>query len=200
MRKFYSQAGQDEWIGSFFEWKKKGFFLDIGAHNGIDINNTYFLEKELDWNGICIEADPEIFGLLKQNRNSHCLNVGVSDVTGEMNFLPDGFSGRESNLPEAIKIKTKTIRDILDLYNTPKIIDYVSLDIEGMELKALKGFPFEKHQILAMTVEHNLYTGKFIYKEQIKDFLLSKGFIIYKENVEHQGSAFEDWFIHKMII
>ena len=199
MKKFYSQAGQDEWIFSFFKGKKNGFFLDIGAHNGIDINNTYFLEKELDWQGICIEADPEIFVSLKQNRKSHCLNIGVSDVIGEINFFSDGFSGRQSNLPGTIKIKTKTLRDILSSYNTPRIIDYVSLDIEGMELKALYGFPFEKHQILAMTVEHNLYTGKSIYKEQIKDFLLTKGYIIYKENIEHEGSAFEDWFINETI-
>ena len=87
MSRFYSQAGQDEWISSLFEFKREGYFLDIGAHNGIDINNTYFLEKELGWTGICIEADPVIFSSLASNRKCTCVNIAVSDQEGEISFL-----------------------------------------------------------------------------------------------------------------
>ena len=66
---YYSQAGQDEWVVNFFKSKKNGFFLDIGAHNGIYINNTYYLEKNLEWTGLCIEANPIIFEELRNKRH-----------------------------------------------------------------------------------------------------------------------------------
>jgi FkbM family methyltransferase len=199
MKKFYSQAGQDEWIPDLFKSKKGGYFLDIGSHNGIDINNTYFLEKELEWSGICIEADPKIFSSLITNRECKCINIAVSDVEGEISFFQDGFSGRELESPGSIRVKTKTLKEIFSEVNPPKVIDYLSLDIEGMELKALQGFPFEDYEILAITVEHNLYTGKEKYKQEIRELLESKGYIIYKENIESQGSPFEDWYINERI-
>lgn len=199
MNRFYSQAGQDEWISSLFEFKREGYFLDIGAHNGIDINNTYFLEKELGWSGICIEADPVIFSSLSSNRKCTCVNIAVSDQEGEISFLQDGFSGRESSSPGSIRIKTKSLKEILNDLNPPKVIDYLSLDIEGMELKALMGFPFDEYGILAITVEHNLYTGKEDYKREIKNFLEGKGYLIFRENIESQGSPFEDWYIDKSL-
>lgn len=199
MSRFYSQAGQDEWISSLFEFKREGYFLDIGAHNGIDINNTYFLEKELGWTGICIEADPVIFSSLSSNRKCTCVNIAVSDQEGEISFLQDGFSGRESSSPGSIWVKTKNLKEILNDLNPPKVIDYLSLDIEGMELKALMGFPFDEYEILAITVEHNLYTGKEDYKREIKNFLEGKGYLIFRENIESQGSPFEDWYINKTL-
>ena len=66
MTNFQSQVGQDEWVVSFFSSKGDGYFLDIGAHNGVDLSNTYYLEKELQWNGICVEADPYIFEDLRK--------------------------------------------------------------------------------------------------------------------------------------
>lgn len=198
MSKFYSQAGQDEWISSLFEFKREGYFLDVGAHNGIDINNTYFLEKELGWTGICIEADPAIFRSLSSNRKCTCINIAVSDQEGEISFLQDGFSGRESSSSGSIRIKTKSLREILNDQNPPKVIDYLSLDIEGMELKALMGFPFDEYEILAITVEHNLYTGKEDYKKEIKNFLENKGYLIFRENIESEGSPFEDWYINRI--
>jgi FkbM family methyltransferase len=197
MKKFYSQAGQDEWIVDFFQSKKNGFFLDVGANDGININNTYFLEKELGWNGICIEADPNIFKNLIVNRKCSCINVAISNDSKRIHFLPDGLSGREFDSPTSIKIHTKTLKEVLDGNNSPKIIDYLSLDIEGMELKALEGFPFDEYKIITLTVEHNLYLGKKEYKEKIKKFLEIRGYLLYKENVESEGLPFEDWYIIK---
>jgi FkbM family methyltransferase len=195
MKKFYSQAGQDEWIVNFFDSKRNGYFLDIGAHNGIDINNTYFLERELGWDGICVEADPKIFESLHQNRKCKCVNAAASDSSGEISFLPDGFSGRESTSRNSINVKSQTLKEIIHSYGSPKNIDYMSLDIEGMELKALKGFPFDDYEVLAITVEHNLYLGKSEYQREIREFLFSKGYSIYRENIESDGLPFEDWYI-----
>ena len=64
---YYSQCKQDQYINeSFFKGKDSGVFVDIGAHNGISLSNSYFFEKELGWNGVCIEPMPEVYSELKK--------------------------------------------------------------------------------------------------------------------------------------
>ena len=67
--KYYSQAGQDKWVDDFFKSKKDGYFLDIGAYDGIHLSNTYYLENELGWDGLCIDADADVYNNLDKNRN-----------------------------------------------------------------------------------------------------------------------------------
>ena len=54
--------------------KKNGFFIDIGAHDGISLSNTYLLEQEYGWKGICIEPNPSVFKKLCKNREN-TLNI-----------------------------------------------------------------------------------------------------------------------------
>ena len=98
--KYYSQAGQDIWVAKKFEYKKNGYFLEVGAYDGIQTSNTYFLEKELGWSGICIEANPSVFNSLALNRKSLNLNVAVSNYQGVGMFLDDSIStdGRGVNV------------------------------------------------------------------------------------------------------
>src|SRR5208282_2318440 len=52
---YYSQLGQDKWvIENIFKHRRGGFFVDIGAYNGVDISNTYYMEQQLGWSGICV--------------------------------------------------------------------------------------------------------------------------------------------------
>lgn len=65
-----AQAGQDYWVyGETFNEKTNGYFVDLGAHNGCHLSNTYLLEGRYNWNGICIEANPKTFEQLRKNRN-----------------------------------------------------------------------------------------------------------------------------------
>ena len=67
----YSQSQQDEWVCEFYKGKQSGYFVEVGAHNGIQSSNTYFLEKELNWKGVCIEANESLFSDLTKNRKSN---------------------------------------------------------------------------------------------------------------------------------
>jgi len=75
-------------------------------------------------------------------------------------------------------------------------IDYMSLDIEGGEYDALLSFPFEEYICNLMTIEHNLYIDGPEKKQMIIELLLSKGYVLYRENVECDGNPFEDWYVH----
>ncbi|MGC4079207.1 MAG: hypothetical protein QM702_19630 [Rubrivivax sp.] len=62
----------------------RALFLDIGAHDGVSISNTYVLA--LRWNGLCIEANPKTFQALIRNRRAACINVCLDRTEGEVDF------------------------------------------------------------------------------------------------------------------
>jgi hypothetical protein len=53
-----SQYGQDQFVAEYLKRKRKGYFLDSGAADGVLGSNTLLLEKVYDWSGICIEPLP----------------------------------------------------------------------------------------------------------------------------------------------
>src|SRR5215472_7304519 len=82
-RLFRSQVGQDLWVfGEVFNEQRNGFFLDIGAGDGVDLSNTYILENRYGWRGICIEANPDAFEVLRKNRCCQCVNACVDQAEG----------------------------------------------------------------------------------------------------------------------
>ena len=193
---YLSQAGQDKWVVETLENKEKGYFLDIGAYDGKDISNTYVLENDFGWDGICIDADPINYEKLINTRNVKSINCAVSNENGTVNFVSSGAGGHVSDNGRQV-VQSKTLETILKENNCPKVIDYISLDIEGYEHKALEGFPFSEYEFVLMTVEHNLYLGESENKNNIKDILTKNGYIIFKENVENVGDdPFEDWYIN----
>src|SRR3990167_7150651 len=55
LRKSKSQHRQDLFVLSQLNFKRNGYFVEFGATNGIDLSNTYLLEKEFGWAGILAE-------------------------------------------------------------------------------------------------------------------------------------------------
>ena len=51
----YSQLRQDLFVLNQLKFKKNAFFVEFGATNGINLSNTYLLEKKFNWNGILVE-------------------------------------------------------------------------------------------------------------------------------------------------
>ena len=176
---FYSQMGQDKWVSEeVFPGVKNGFFLDVGSGDGTLISNTKALEQK-GWTGICVDAFPRNM----QDRTCQVFKEVVSSKSGErVKFWAhvDGWGGivdtlinRITDEAPIVEFTTVTLADILERANAPRFIHYVSMDIEGGELNALKGFPFDKYQIGALTVEHNFEEPK---RSEIKAFMESHGY------------------------
>lgn len=173
--KYFSQYGQDEWvIKDIFKFKRGGFFLDLAAGDGINISNTYVLEKEYGWVGICIEANDELFLKLKKNRSCVCENVCIDSEEHTVKFTrqKELFGGiidsNTDNKAEADYVlkKTTTLEQILRKYNAPRVIDYFSLDVEGAETRIMEGFPFKEYVFSAMTIERPSKLLKSILKKE----------------------------------
>lgn len=180
-----SQAGQDYWVyGESFNEKKCGYFLDIGSHDGLYISNTYILESKYNWSGICIEANPITFEKLKKNRNVICLNVCLDQSEGEVEFaLRDVMggivdddcdnNGIDTDSNEKIKIKTISLNRILEDNQAPRIIDYLSIDVEGAEERILAEFDFHKYIFRCITIERPSELLRYLFK--------NNGYILIKE-------------------
>jgi FkbM family methyltransferase len=190
----YSQIGQDSEVIKFYKGKKKGFFIEIGASDGIKFSNTFLLEKKYDWKGICVEPIPKNYKLLCENRtNSLCCDKAVYNTSNlEVTFdiaQYDLLSGISNNIDchknavnknkTQITVQTISLNDLLDNYNAPNFIDYLSLDTEGSELEILKTFNFEKYKFGLIDVEHNYVEPR---RTEIRKLLIDNNYVYIREN------------------
>ena len=194
----YSQSGQDLWVLDIFKDKNPSdlFFVDCAAYNGVDLSNTYLLE-ELGWKGICIEANRRIFPDLLKSRSSVCYNVVCLDYDGRIGFYDNVGWDACGNVMEGTDYPCFRLPSLL---GTQKVVDYLSLDVEGSELKVLQGIDFNEYLIKCITVEHNLYFVGDTLKNNIFDLLSANGFVRVKEDVCVGIYPFEDWYLHKSML
>ena len=201
-----SQINQDLNVIEFYNNKKNGFFIEIGANDGIKISNTYLLETKYKWKGICCEPNPSEFKKLCINRpNSTCFNKAVYNQSGLIvnfdiannNNLLSGISqyiiknkAKVNNNKTTIQIETLSLLDILDKACAPLFIEYISIDTEGSEFEILKNFNFQKYTFGLIDVEHAYDNLK---GSNIKKLLLSNGYIYKGRNKQ------DDMYMHNSI-
>lgn len=90
-RAWYSQAGQDAWlVQEAFNGQRGGYFVDVGAYDGVTLSNTYLLEKRYGWRGVCVEANPIVFRSLQRYRQATCVHACLDSHEREVEFLLDG--------------------------------------------------------------------------------------------------------------
>ncbi|NBV93710.1 MAG: FkbM family methyltransferase [Proteobacteria bacterium] len=186
---FFSQAGQDKFINNlFFRGMKNGFFVEIGAYNGIDGSNCYFFEKFLNWSGLAIEPSPSQFLSLQKNRRCKCINKAVAKKSEKIEFIDviEGYtqmSGiNNSSYQKTLEIIKKDLRTVLDkkiiqaatfseIVEYNYLIDYLSIDVEGGEMDILESIDFNLYKIKVLSVENN-YPNEINYEK----YLSEKGF------------------------
>ena len=133
MSKSYSQLNQDLNVLNLYNNKQNGYYIEIGASDGITLSNTYLLEKEYNWKGICIEPIPSECNKLIINRpNSIYINKAVystSNLDIEFTICNDDtlLSGISANIDchnekvnehkQIIIVQTITLNDILEQNN-----------------------------------------------------------------------------------
>lgn len=180
-----SQAGQDYWIfAEAFDEMRRGYFLDIGAHDGITLSNTYLLETKYKWTGICIEANPISFEKLRRNRSTTCVNICLDQSEREVEFVLDDVLGgiadrdvrnkdADAASPKMTTLKARPLVSILEECAAPCDIDYLSIDVEGAEERVLGGFDFQKYTFKAITIE--------LPGERLRNVFKSNGYILLRE-------------------
>jgi FkbM family methyltransferase len=168
----YGQQFQDI-LAYFVSPKSNGFFVEFGATDGCFLSNTYFLEKQYSWNGILAEPAKSWAKQLKANRGTCSLDFRcVWSRTGERiefseDVLPE-ISGalttldksRMSSNSSSYLVNTVSLNDLLDEYNAPEYVDFMSIDTEGSEFEILEHFDFDRYRFGLIIVEHNYEVEK----------------------------------------
>jgi hypothetical protein len=193
---FNSQIGQDRWIAyKVFPGVKNGYFVDVGSADGVNDSNSKILE-DLGWSGICIDPFPSNM----TSRTCTMIKEVVDSKPGrKVRFRSGGYLGgieeylgkwkehKTVKQAQVVELTTTTLEDILDRAKAPKFIHYISLDIEGAELEALKGFPFSRYTVGALTIEHNSEEPK---RNQINALLEREGYR------RIRATALDDFYVH----
>ncbi|MEO9876492.1 MAG: FkbM family methyltransferase [Anderseniella sp.] len=195
-----SQLGQDLWVIEQTDAKRNGFFVEFGATDGVLLSNTWLLETEFDWTGICAEPNPVMFEQLRANRRCMTSSACIGGVSGQdVEFiLANAFGGiadyatadhhaqrREDFRRDGktMRVTTVSLEDFLIAHDAPREIDYLSIDTEGSEYEILRHFPFDQWSIRLITVEHN----RTPMRESIRQLLEPLGY--HRTEVE-----FDDWY------
>jgi len=209
---YYSQIGQDKWVNSILSEKKNGYFIELGACDGLCYSNTLYFEKNLNWNGICIEPNDNYFEDLNINRKCHISNDLVYSYEGEVldfslcdtaSGIIDENIGPFTQKNNVVKKTTTTLTKILDKFDAPNIIDYLSLDVEGQEYNILKTFSFDKYKFRCITVEHNEPHVGSKPKILIRDLLENKGYKFVKGNddvLNWKHGPIDDFYVFPELI
>ncbi len=189
---YHSQYGQDYYILRHFNFKKEGFFIDIGAFDGVTFSNTKSLE-DLGWKGICIEPNPDMYEKVCSSRKCVSYNVALTQKEEEKDFVKiQGACAVLSGIKEeyhpshierikteinkvggnidTIKVKGITFDSLMADFQDINTIDYISIDTEGNEFKILKSIDFSKYDIRVLSIENN-------YKDpEIQRFMKNAGY------------------------
>ncbi|WP_370230825.1 FkbM family methyltransferase [Cognatishimia sp.] len=199
-----SQFGQDVFALMEHRFKRNGFFVEFGATNGIDISNTYMLERDFGWTGILAEPGRVWHDALHKNRTAKISTDCVWARSGEtLEFLEssepelstimehynsDGRN-RLKRKQDTYQVQTISLNDLLSQNDAPHHIDYLSIDTEGSELEILSELDFEKYSFGVITCEHNYQDARAWIHELLGDHGYHRKLI--------GASGCDDWYVGK---
>lgn len=200
LRGIKSQLGQDFLALVLADFKTSGYFVEIGATDGITISNSYALETMFNWQGIL--AEPARIWQSKLHENRGCvidercvwskskkhlafLESGEFSTIEEFRALDMHASERSNGIQ--YEVETVSLMDLLKDHEAPKFIDFLSIDTEGSEFEILKDFDFSKYSFALISVEHNFSVSE----EAVSDLLTKNGYT----RILREFSEWDAWYV-----
>ena len=197
--KSYSQEGEDMILKRMLEKKQIGFYVDVGAHHPFRFSNTYFFYKQ-GWKGINIDAMPGSMKLFNKFRprdinlelpisnsdqiltyyafNEPALNSFSKELSQERNGKNGYFIQQEINL------ETSKLSSVLDNYLPKGIeIDFLSIDVEGLDLDILYSIDWNKYRPKIILIEILGSSLSEIDNNEITLFLKKYRYIVFAKAV-----------------
>jgi len=188
--RFFSQLGEDYLLWHFFDLRRTGFFLDIGAHDGVTASNTKFFEDQ-GWDGICVEPISAQFAECQRHRRRVVCAACVAGADTEVEMrteesgLLSGVAPDETyaariyeklgkRAPEFRTLKVPALRAAALLQADDPPIDFASIDVEGTEIDVLKGLDLTKNRPRVLLIEANTAAER----EKLDAFLALHGYFL----------------------
>jgi FkbM family methyltransferase len=200
-----SQIAQDIFVLSEMASRElPPFFVEFGATDGLELNNTYLLEKRLGWSGILAEPAriwQERLSLNRGcqidhrcvaeqgNREVEFLEVGNGETSSMSDFAyNDRWAQVRQGNRQAYGVPTVTLEQLLIDHRAPASMGYLSIDTEGSEWSILRGFDFGRYRFAVITVEHNHEPET---RANLFNLLTAHGYQRKYEEI----SGFDDWYV-----
>lgn len=175
---FNSQGFQDQFVANILNFKKDGYCIDIGSAHSIESNNSFYFQ-DLGWSCISIEMNSSYNDTYSTRKNGVHLNENALEIDYQKVLFENKY---------------------------PKIIDYLSLDIDTLSLDVLKIIPFDNYKFRVITIEHDAYLHGDTYRSEQRKILKHHGYELICSDVlvpspGHSGydgvstCPFEDWWV-----
>ena len=191
----YSQEGEDMVLKRIFDNQTNGFYIDVGAHHPKRFSNTYNFYLK-GWKGINIDAMPKSMDLFNKIRPRDInLELGVGQKEEELNYYIfnepalNSFSKELSEtrdkakdsyfIKDIIKVEVKPLNKILDTHLINNDIDFLNVDVEGLDLDVLKSNDWSKYRPKFVLVEILSSSLHNIDKDPIFQLMKEKSYIIF---------------------
>lgn len=212
----FSQFKQDYYLYTrhFAELKRPGIYLDVATNDPVGISNTYFMDRCLRWKGICVEANPVYYERIHRMRSCHMVPTcvgkrdmqmvefglagGAGAIIGESNKHTEKW---EKRAVEVLRMKAlcTTVQKVLDRGQV-RVVDYLSLDVEGHELEVLMGVDWSRTRINVVTIEAS---GK--QAKELEEWMEELGYKRHMPDVDERarktGLLGEDFiFLHPDVV
>ena len=177
------QACQDAFVLNVLKFKKKGYFLEIGANDAREISNTYKLETEYDWTGLMVDCESCYEDSYKQYRPKS--KYAIANAS------------------------TLDYKSLFETYEFPKNLDYLQIDLEvnnGSTIDTLVHLDntlLDTYKFATVTFETDIYRGDFFdTRARSRAIFEKRGYMRLYGDVKGTGSEnpFEDWYVHPDLV
>ena len=209
----YSQEGEDMVLKRIFDNQKDGFYVDVGAHHPKRFSNTYNFYLK-GWKGINIDAMPKSMDLFNKIRPRDInLEFGVGQKEEVMNYYIfnepalNSFSKELSEtrdkahdayfIKDIIKVEVKPLEKILDINLINNEIDFLNVDVEGLDLDVLKSNDWSKYRpkfVLVEILESSLHN---LDHDPIFQIMKENNYVIFSKQVN--TVFFKDIFVKDLL-
>ena len=197
--KSYSHEGEDMVLRTIFKNQETGFYVDIGAHHPKRFSNTYYFSKK-GWRGINIDAMPGSIKIFKRIRPRDInLEIAISDKKQVLTYYVfnepalNSFSKELSTerdgkgiyrIIDKIRMETSTLAEVLDIYLPKNIeIDFLSVDVEGLDFEVLKSNNWSKYKPKIILVESLDFSFCNLDNSEIHGLLIDKDYHLFAKTV-----------------
>ena len=200
-KKSYSLFQEDLFIRNYFKNRSRGFYIDVGCYHPLDGNNTHLLHAK-GWNGINLDINfysIELFKFLRKNDTN--IHSGISKKKDKLTM----YYRKEINMLNTLDKKTAKIHFrngfkkrnvqvntlnffISKYFKKLEKIDFLNIDVEGVELGVLKSLNFKKYRPQLICIEiHNsqkMYDTNYNYlkSNNVYKYLINKNYkVVWKK-------------------
>ena len=192
----YAQFGEDSVLLKYFNRKRNGYFVDLGANHPYVHSNTYLLYRDYGWRGINVDADES---LIERHRSVRPRDVSLVEFVGASNepLTFTIYENRVLNTADPARVaelagneritgqrvvRPRTLASILDEHVPASTeIDLMSVDLEGSDLDALASNAWTRYRPRVVCVED--FEFSLSRPSAIQEFMTALGYDFFSKTL-----------------